>query len=80
MSYRKGELTKRAKLRDWPHHVTIPIAETGLGQRLNAMHAFCQGMTYQTIAERGPPELAIWCFKRKEDADAFAARFGPKSV
>ena len=79
MPYRKGELTKAAKLRDWPHHVTIPIAG-GLGQRLNAMHAFCQGMTYQTIAERGPPELAIWCFKRKEDADAFRARFGSISV
>lgn len=80
MPYRKGELTKRRKLEDWPHHVAVSIPDTGLGDRLNEMHGFCQGVDYVTASDYGPgkPDRAIWCFKSKEDAEAFKERFVPQ--
>lgn len=81
MVYRKGEITKKRKLADWPFHVRTPIpAPRGLGQRLNEMHHFCMhhGLDYANVSERGTgsgTEAAIWCFKEESAANAFRARF-----
>jgi hypothetical protein len=78
MVYRKGELTSKRKLADWPHHVTIPIPELGLGQRLNHMYDFVRGQDYQTVSIRGREagkDAVIWCFRTEEDAARFRARF-----
>ncbi|MCP4382925.1 MAG: hypothetical protein GY798_16150 [Hyphomicrobiales bacterium] len=77
MVYRKGELTKRKILADWPHHVRVHIPELGLGTRLDEMHAFCRDMAYQTtgLCLRGESDAALWCFRSAEDAAAFAECF-----
>jgi intergrase/recombinase len=81
MTRRKGELTSRRKLREWPHAVTLVVPELGFGTRLNEIVAFARNLDHQRIsrAGRGGPDLAIWCFKRAEDAAAFAVRFGGES-
>jgi len=78
MPYRKGELTNRQKLRDWPHHVVIPIPPVVGLPHLQDMHRFCKDMDCQTVSVngRGQGDSAVWCFRSKEDADAFNARFG----
>jgi hypothetical protein len=78
MTSRKGELTPKRKLRDWPHHVTIPIPE-GVGlPNLQGMHVFVRDMDYQTVSinGQGAGDATLWCFRLKEDADAFRAKFG----
>lgn len=54
------------------------ISPLGLGSRLNEISAFVAGMDHQKVtrAGRGEPDTATWCFKQKEEADAFRARFG----
>ena len=78
MTDRKGELTRRQKLRDWPHRVAIVVPEMGFGARLNEMTEFVRGLNHETlsIAGRDRPDYAVWCFKREEDAKAFQSRFG----
>lgn len=77
MSNRKGELTKALILRDWPHHVLIPVPELGLGARLNEMHAFCKGVDYKTTrgSRPGVPDATRWCFRSSENAAAFRRNF-----
>ena len=62
--YRKGELTKKRILHDWPHHVWTPQRPNGFGQLLDTMHAFCRSRDYHTAG-------IWWCFRNPDDADAF---------
>jgi hypothetical protein len=75
---RKGELTAKRKMRDWPHHVTIPIPPVVGLPHLQEMHAFCKDRDYQTVSVNGSGQgdSSVWCFKHPEDAAAFAVRFG----
>ena len=77
MVYRRGELIKRRKLRDWPHHVFVPIPVMGLGTRLNEMHSFCMAFDHQTASARAPgrPDGCWWCFRSADDAASFRERF-----
>lgn len=75
MVYRKGERQSWKVLQDWAHHVAIAVPqERGLGRRLDAMRAFCQGKEYATtpgtISARDR-EAMVWCFKSADDAFAF---------
>ena len=77
MAYRKGELTRRRKIVDWPHHVFVPIPVMGLGTRLNDMHSFCVAFDHQTASARAPgkPDGCLWCFRSAADAERFEAGF-----
>jgi hypothetical protein len=81
--YRKGELTKRRGMRDWPWHVYTPMPATGFGIMLDSMHAFCSATNrpdedgirsgHRIVSTYGPgkPDGCLWCFRREEDAAAF---------
>jgi hypothetical protein len=82
MVYRKGELTKKRTLRDWPHDVLAAIPEGGLGTLLNDMREFCRGRDYRTASQRqtSGTDAVIWCFRSAEDATAFARHFNVELV
>lgn len=78
MACRKGELTKKRILADWPHHVEIPVPECGLGSRLNAMHEFCRGRDYRVVGagrRSVGQDAMLWCFSSQADAAAFEASY-----
>jgi hypothetical protein len=86
MVYRKGELTPRRILRDWPHHVLVRVPGEGLGNRFMEMKAFCQGRDHKTAGalglaqSRGWSDAMWWCFKSETDAEAFRAKFGTATI
>jgi hypothetical protein len=52
---RKGELTPKRELRDWPYHVTVTVPPLGLGTRLNEISDFVAGMDHQ----KSPPPVGV---------------------
>lgn len=85
MVRRKGELTKRAIDRDWPHQVALatPIPH------LRDIHDFCRDSRlslcqrttgfYRTV-ERETIWFACFCFADRAHAETFQARFGGEFV
>ena len=78
MAQRKGELTKGAIDRDYPHQVEL-CADPTTGKNYDAALAFCRGLS---LAPRGHSrrkdntDYNVWCFADPAHADAFQARFG----
>jgi hypothetical protein len=77
----KGQTTPRQVDRDYSHQVEIAIPEGGLGTLLNAMHDFCRGADFRMRGiglrrlETGQDGVRF-CFKTRDLAEAFQARFG----
>lgn len=81
MSRRKGEWTPRRTDQEYPEQVEIVVEYPGLGQRLNAMHAWCAPFDYRTRSvNRYPVHAMRWCFRDSSAADDFAATFGGERV
>ena len=80
MVRRKGEITARMNERDFPHFVDFAIPASGLGSRLNTMHAWCHDRGLFSRHGLGGLYISRWCFARADDADAFAAVFGGARV
>lgn len=75
---RKGEMTKRALDRDYPHQVELR-ADLTKGKNYDAALAFCRDLS---LAPRGHHrrkndiDYNVWCFADQTHADIFQARFG----
>ena len=71
MVYRKGELSKSAVDRGWPHQVAFAEAKV--------MQSFCVGLS---LCVRGhwfrcaDEDYQVRCFAEREHAELFTARFG----
>ena len=78
MTRRKGEMSKGAVDRDYPHQVELR-ADLTTGKNCDAALAFCRGLT---LAPRGRSrrkentDYNVWCFADPAHADAFQARYG----
>lgn len=78
MAQRKGEITKGAIDRDYPHQVELR-ADLTTGKNYDIALAFCRDLT---LASRGHSrrkentDYNVWCFADPAHADAFQARFG----
>ena len=78
MTRRKGEMTKGAIDRDYPHQVELRVDLT-TGKNYDLALAFCGGLS---LAPRGHSrrkdntDYNVWCFADPADADAFQAKFG----
>lgn len=59
--------------RDYPHQVEIVIPPGGLGQTLDALHAWAMraGLDYKTRSVRFPVDAMRWCFREAAAAEAF---------
>lgn len=78
VSYRKGEMTKGAVDRDYPHQVVLR-AELTVGKNFDLAREFCRDLS---LSPRGhcqrkmDVDYNIWCFADPAHADAFQERFG----
>ena len=77
--------TRRGAERQFPHRVDIAVPELGLGDRLNAMHAWCyehvtdgtwdQHHHSERRAGEQPIDYARFYFSSEADAEAFRQRW-----
>ena len=78
MTRRKGEVTERQILRQWPFHVALPPeAIRGLANS-DAIYGFLKPLSAgprPCHVQRGEEELIVFCFREEKDAEAFAERF-----
>ena len=77
MVYRKGELSKGAIDRGWPHQVGI-LSRVCTAQA-QAMQEFCRDLSFCVRGHwylRGDQDYQVRCFAEKEHAEQFIARFG----
>ena len=76
---RKGELSRAAIDREWPHQVALP-AKISLGDGYKVVHDFCKELS---LCRRGHSVIGpdndwwnVYCFAEKEHAEKFKERFG----
>lgn len=77
MVYRKGELSKAAINRDWPHQVALS-AEYVRGRQYIILHRFCRGLSVcprHRSFRRDDKEYVVYCFSERSDAQYFAMHF-----
>jgi hypothetical protein len=80
MVYRKGELSKSAIDRDWPHQIALPESSC-TGKNYTIHHAFCRGLNL-SLCQRGrsfrrdDTDFNVFCFAKHEDAITFLQHFG----
>ena len=77
MVYRKGELSKTAIDRGWPHQVALEERYC-TGHNYYTLRFFCEGMSLcsrgQCFARDGS-YFNVFCFAEREHAEKFAAKF-----
>jgi hypothetical protein len=77
MATRKGEMSKSAVDSGWSHQVALPSPQ--VVAEFNVIMEFCKGLSLCPRGHwfrRDGRDYVVKCFKEKEHADRFAARFG----
>ena len=85
MVYRKGELTRKAIDRDWPHQVALPTPIPHVAQLRDfcrdAGLSLCQRTTgFYRAVDRETIWFVCFCFADRDHAEQFQARFGGEFV
>jgi hypothetical protein len=80
MVYRKGELSKHAIDRDWPHQVAL-AATFVAGRNHTIIHDFCHIEKLSVCQRhhafrRDDVDYVVYCFAEREHAERFQWRFG----
>lgn len=82
MVYRKGELSKAAIDRGWPHQVAIE-SRLCVGHRYYTLRFFCRDLS---LCDRGHSfyrdgrDYLVYCFAVHDHADQFQKRFGGELI
>ena len=83
MSQRRGEVTRQAIDRDWPHQVEVP-ATICMGHQYAVVHDFCRGLSLAPrngrSTRRDDADWLRFAFAKPDDADAFQAWFGGRRL
>jgi hypothetical protein len=83
MSRRRGEVTKQAIDRDWPHQVEV-IATVCQGRQMDVVLEFCRPLSVAPLCGRrvrhSEEEYLRYAFSDPAHADAFQARFGGRRL
>jgi hypothetical protein len=78
MVYRKGELSKSAIDRGWPHQVALP-ADRCRGSNYSIIRHFCEGLSLCARTHsfrRDNIDMCVFCFAERDHAARFQQRFG----
>ena len=76
MVYRKGEMSKGAIDRGWPHQVALPSPQ--VVQQFSEIMASCQSLSACVRGHwfrRDDVDFVVKCFAEEEHAAKFAAQF-----
>ncbi len=79
MTRRKGKISEKQILRQWPHHVALPAEAVRGPQNAEAVYGFARTLTSgprPCHLRRDDRELVVFCFEKPEEAQAFAEPFG----
>ena len=82
MVYRRGELSKAAIDRHWPHQVALP-AYRCTGGNFVTIHLFCVDLS---LCPRGHSfyrdgmDMNVFCFAERAHAELFQERFGGEFI
>jgi hypothetical protein len=82
MPYRKGELSKPAIDRGWPHQVALE-ARFCSGDQYVTLHYFCKDLSLCRRGHtfvRGDRYYTVFCFSEREHAELFREKFGGKMI
>jgi hypothetical protein len=82
MSRRRGELTKAAIDRGWPHQVALP-ADQCMGADHTLHHEFCAGLSLCPRGHcfrRDDTDFHVYCFAKREHAERFKDRFSGELI
>jgi hypothetical protein len=76
--YRKGELSKGAMDRQWPHQIALPAARCSGGNYVT-IRLFCEGLSLcpRTHSFRqNDHDMVVFCFANRAHAEQFRECFG----
>ena len=82
MVYRKGELSKGAIDRCWPHRVALR-AERCTGGNYVTIRLFCEDLSLCPRGHsfhRDSADMNVFCFAERSRAEQFQARFGGEFI
>jgi len=77
MVYRKGELSKAMRDRDWPHQVALP-AYRCLGHNFLTIHFFYQGGTVLCTRRHAYVDMTVFCFAKRAHAEKISRPLRPR--
>jgi hypothetical protein len=80
--YRRGELSKAAIDRNWPHQVALH-AEHCSGHGYVTIRLFCEGLSLCPrghFFRRDNADMNVFCFAEREHAERFRERFGGELI
>jgi hypothetical protein len=82
--YRKGELSKGAIDRNWPHQVALPAARCG-GANYVTIRLFCDDENLSLCIRghsfrRDDVDMIVFCFAERTHAERFQERFAGEFI
>jgi hypothetical protein len=76
MTRRKGEITRARLQRQWPHHVALSADKVRSVESIVHRFANARSARRTFLMRRNDRDFVVFCFARREDAEAFCERFG----
>ena len=76
MTRRKGEITRSDLQRKLPHHVALSADKVRSVESIVHRFANARSARRTFFMRRNDRDFVVFCFARREDAEAFCDRFG----